>query len=83
MDDERWALLHEHYVSTAVDCIEDLGYEVSEPPSLEVYLAQSAEARWDPYGDVEQAFVEDAVENNRWESFNDLYDACPPEPPGW
>lgn len=55
------------------DCLRSLGHQVSQPPSLDVYLDQAASQSdmWDPYAEV----------GSRGE---DIYaiqrEACPPAP---
>lgn len=49
---------YDAYLETA-DCLEDLGYAVTEPPSLEVFTDQFAEGTggfWDPFDGVYEQF---------------------------
>lgn len=82
LTDEQWVQIYEHLVEVTVPCIRDLGYEVSDPLTLETYLQSSPESRWNPIGDVEQQVTEDALSTGRWESFDEFQRACPASPEG-
>lgn len=45
---------HYHYMVDVARCLRKLGHEVSQPPSLDVYLDQAATQSdmWDPYAEV-------------------------------
>lgn len=65
---------YEHLSTTLLTCIRGLGYEVSEPPSLEMWLSQyyGEKEFWDPYVDVARI---DSV------ALDTLYAECPHDAP--
>ncbi len=81
LTDDQWARVYEHQVEVTVPCIRELGYEVSDPPTLQTYLDTGPESRWNPVREVEQQVTEDALSTGRWGSFEEFLDACPPSPP--
>lgn len=62
-----------YYLLDVADCLRELGHDIPEAPSLDVYLDQAVAQTetWDPYGYLAQRGV-DTYELQR--------DSCPPAP---
>ena len=68
-------VFHEYHVAMAVPCLRSLGYQPSDPPSLETFLDLSAAGRW---WDPREELGLDSLPGNAYEA---SIDACPQAPP--
>lgn len=64
LDRAQLEIAYDWLVEETIPCIEDLGYTVPAPPSLESYLAD--DGWWEGINEVERQVVADM---SRWESF--------------
>ncbi len=77
-DDEQMAILYDYLVRDLTGCLRGEGYEVTEPPSLETFIAQHRNPRdfvdgpWSPYRDLRAPTTEE------WYRINET---CPQSPP--
>lgn len=78
MDTEQWAMVYDHYVEEFVPCAERHGFEVSEPPTRERFLA-APKSSWSPVADIERDLA-DAIGEGQFASFADFYELCPSHP---
>lgn len=77
LTDEQWQAVYDFQVATTLPCIRNLGYDVSDPPTLRSYLESDDATRWDPIGEVEPQVLDDALNNGRWSSFGEFLQTCP------
>lgn len=82
-DPEVLELIYRHQVEQTVPCLEGRGYAPERPPSLETYLEQSVDTRWDPVrsGTAVSFAIERDKLAGKLESYQEVYDACPMTPP--
>ncbi len=71
--EEQLKYLYWYYTNELRDCLEERGYEVTEPPSEVRFLETFATAAgWSPY---------DGILPRSQDAYLDLYEACPETPP--
>lgn len=75
--------IHRHQVEHTVPCLEARGYTPERPPSLETYIEQSIDTRWDPIrsGTAVSSAIERDKLAGKLESYQEVYEACPMTPP--
>ena len=76
LNDDQLRYLYEYYTQVLTPCLNEEGFDVPEPPSLQTYVSSwRAGSPWDPYG-----LVVDALESDdEWTSINKK---CPQTPDG-
>lgn len=75
LTDEILTRLYEYSVGELAECLEELGYEVSEAPSLRTFIDSYSTDPWSPFGDaLMQANQQGA------DATIQLFDECPEHP---
>lgn len=74
----EYEVIYAHYVETYIPCLEAQGYEVEEPPTRTVYLADPQ--GYHPMDSVERQVAAD-IGDGKLPSFGDLEERCPQQPP--
>lgn len=77
MQPEQWGMVYDHYIEDFIPCAQEHGFEVSEPPTRERFLA--ATESWAPVADIERELAR-AIGRGEFESFDDFYQTCPTTP---
>jgi hypothetical protein len=70
-EDQRGSL-YDYYADKATPCLKDLGYEISDPPSRDVFIEKYSTGVWNPYDAV------NASSTN--EKYEEAIAKCPPYP---
>lgn len=73
--DDQIRYLYEYYVQVATPCLEGMGFEVPDPPSLQAYIDSYRDSPdWRPY--------ENASINSTREEWSRIQEECPQRPAG-
>lgn len=51
-NDEQLGILYDYLVESYVPCVEELGYDISDPPTREVFAATAAAEGWFPQAEI-------------------------------
>ncbi|MGR0318685.1 hypothetical protein [Agromyces sp. ZXT2-3] len=83
IDRDALAKLYGYELKT-LDCLESLGWTVSEPPSLEVYVERfSTSNSWSAYSEIRDQMTESEVQGNEEVPSWDVVNATCPQPIHW
>lgn len=77
MQPEQWEMVYDHYVEDFIPCARRHGFDTSEPPTRERFLAFPES--WAPVADIERELTE-GIGRGEFESFEDFYETCPSTP---
>lgn len=71
-------MLYQHYRNEYTPCVARYGLTVSEPPSLDVFVADMSS--WQPAADVEAGVI-NLIRDGTFASYDDFSETCPVKPP--